>query len=62
MSAERGRSHKKMDPDVKALRTCVRALLASSSERMLVANMEYLWDRFIIRRPPASDVIGRKSA
>ena len=38
---------KKLDPDVKVLRACVRALEQSSSPRMLRANMEYLYDKFV---------------
>ncbi len=37
---------KRLDPDVKTLKACVRALLCSSSLRMLGANVEYLYDRF----------------
>jgi len=42
---------KRLDPDIKALRACVRALKASSSPKMLLANMEFLYDRFV-RNPP----------
>lgn len=42
---------KRLDPDIKVLKACVRALGQSSSKRMLKANMEYLWDRYI-RNPP----------
>lgn len=38
---------KKMDPDVKVLRACVRELEKSSSPRMLRANLRFLWDRYI---------------
>lgn len=38
---------KRLDPDIKALRGAVRALEGSSSERMLRANLEFLWGRFI---------------
>lgn len=36
---------KRLDPDIKALGACVRALDESSSLRLLRANMEFLWDR-----------------
>lgn len=38
---------KPLDPDIKALKGAVRALQHSSSRRMLKANMDYLWHRFI---------------
>jgi hypothetical protein len=38
---------KPLDPDLKALRACVKALQGSSCPRMLRANMDYLWDRFV---------------
>jgi hypothetical protein len=37
---------KALDPDVKALSHAVRALDRSSSRRMLLANLEFLWDRY----------------
>lgn len=46
---------KSIDRDLKVLRVTVRALLTSSSPRMLRANMEYLWDRFV-RHPNADDL------
>lgn len=42
---------KRLDSDIKALRACVRALDRSSSPRMLKANVEYLYDRYV-RNPP----------
>lgn len=39
---------KKLDKDVKVLRACVRALEQSSSERMLRANLDYLYDRYVL--------------
>lgn len=45
------RSHKKLDPDILALKQACRALQKSSSKRMLKANLEYLWDRFIAHPP-----------
>jgi hypothetical protein len=39
---------KRLDPDIKALGACVRALDKSSSLRMLCANTEFLWDRYIV--------------
>ena len=42
---------KKLDPDIKALRACVRALDQSSNKRMLRANIEFLYDRYV-RNPP----------
>ena len=38
---------KPFDPDIKALRGAIRALSYSSSPRMLRANLEFLWDRFV---------------
>ena len=39
---------KRMDPDIKVLKACVRALDRSSSARMLKANVEYLYDRYVL--------------
>jgi len=39
---------KRIDPDVKALRAAVKALLATSP-RMRRSTLEFLWDRFITR-------------
>ena len=44
---------KKIDPDIKALRGAVRALMGSSSRRMLKANMDYLRDFFIDHPSPS---------
>lgn len=38
---------KKLDPDLRCLREAVRALNRSSSRRMLKANLDYLYDRYI---------------
>ena len=38
---------RRQDPDVLALKRCCRALEASSSSRMLVANLTFLWDRYV---------------
>jgi hypothetical protein len=48
---------KRLDPDIKVLRACVRALDCSSSLRMLRANMEYLWDRYM--RHPSRESLAR---
>jgi hypothetical protein len=42
---------KPLDPDIKVLRACVKALQGSSSRRMLGANMDFLWDRFVAHPP-----------
>ena len=39
---------KRLDPDIKALGMCIRALEASSSRRMQVANVVFLYDRYIL--------------
>lgn len=38
---------KKLDPDIKALRGAIRALNQSSNKRMLKANLDFLYDRYI---------------
>lgn len=38
---------KKIDRDIRVLRACVRALDQSSNDRMLKANLEFLYDRYI---------------
>lgn len=38
---------KNQDQDMLALKQCVKALDRSSSKRMLRANLEFLWDRYI---------------
>lgn len=43
---------KRLDPDLKALRGAAKALSHSSSPKMLRANLEFLWDRFIDHPPP----------
>lgn len=47
---------KRLDPDVKALGAGIRALNMSSSRRMLIANLRFLWDRFIERPGPSLPV------
>jgi hypothetical protein len=44
---------KRIDPDIKALAAACRALDGSTSLRMLKANLEFLWDRYI--RNPSGD-------
>jgi hypothetical protein len=46
---ERGRytMSKRLDPDILVLRRCVAALDKSSSKKMVRANLEYLWDRYV---------------
>jgi len=39
---------KPMDPDIKALRACVRALEKSSTEKMKKVNVLYLYDRYVV--------------
>ena len=51
---------KRLDPDIKALRAASRALNGSSSKKMLRANLEFLWDRYIAH--PAPDVRRRYAA
>lgn len=36
------------DPDIQVLADCIEALNQSSSRSMLLANLEYLMDRFIV--------------
>lgn len=38
---------KKLDPDIKVLRAVQRALVRSSSPRMLRANLRYFWGRYM---------------
>ncbi len=38
---------KKIDPDIKCLRACVRHIDQSTSRRMEIANVEYLYDRYV---------------
>ncbi len=45
---------KKLDSDIRCLREATRALDRSSSRRMLRANIEFLYDRFI--RHPSPDL------
>jgi hypothetical protein len=40
------------DPDLRALRMCVKYLDTVCSERMRVPTMIYLWDRFVANPPP----------
>lgn len=51
---------KKLDSDIKVLRAAARALNGSSSQKMLRANLEFLWDRYI--EHPARDVRERFAA
>lgn len=46
--SETKRSHQKLDADIKALTAACRALDGSSSQRMLRANMHFLWDRYVL--------------
>jgi hypothetical protein len=39
---------KKIDTDVLVLKRCIKALEKSSSYRMLIANLSFLWDRYIL--------------
>lgn len=39
---------KKIDPDILALKQAKKALLKSTSKRMLKANLDYLMDYFVI--------------
>ena len=39
---------KKIDPDLLVLKHCIKALEKSSCHRMLVANISFLWDRYIL--------------
>jgi hypothetical protein len=43
---ERKRSHRKLDPDIKALTLAWRALKGSSCDRMLRANLDFLVGHF----------------
>ena len=40
-----------MDQDVKALKMACRALEQSTSTRMIVANLRFLWDRYVTHPP-----------
>jgi hypothetical protein len=39
---------KRIDRDILVLKQCVKALEKSSSYRMLVANLSFLWNRYIL--------------
>lgn len=39
---------KSIDQDVLVLKKCVNALEQSSSHRMLIANLSFLWDRYVL--------------
>ena len=41
------RSHKKLDPDVKALGVILRGCKASSP-RMVAASLKYAWDKYVV--------------
>lgn len=45
------------EDDVDVLRACCNALMRSSSATMLRANMEFLWDKFVLH--PDEAVIDR---
>ncbi len=47
---KRERKSRALDPDIKCLRACVRAIEATSP-RMRRANLEYLWDRYVTHAP-----------
>ena len=40
-------TNKKTDPDLLALKQCIRALSKCTSRRMLRANLDFLFDKFI---------------
>lgn len=44
---QKGAIVKKLDPDVRALRGAVRALNQSSNRKMLKANLNFLYDRYV---------------
>ena len=44
-----------MDQDIKVLRVCAKALEKSTSPRMLRANLEFLWDRFVSNPPKVKE-------
>ena len=53
------------DPDVVTLQRACRALEQSTSTRMLIANLNFLWDRYVTHPPPQAwwvrpDAIRRK--
>lgn len=43
---------KKLDPDFRALKMCVKALGKIGTKRMQRPTLEYLWDRFILHPKP----------
>lgn len=49
------RSHKKMDPDIKALKACLRSI-SELTPRMQRATAEYLYDRFVRNPPPHVEI------
>ena len=51
-AGKKKRSHKKLDPDILALKRCAVAL-ETQSFRMQRATLEYLWDRFIVHPKPS---------
>ena len=38
---------KPLNRDFKVIKACAQALDESSSRKMLIANLEFLWDRYI---------------
>ena len=43
---------KTKDPDARAVAKACKALEESSSAPMLVANLRFLWDRYVAHPPP----------
>jgi len=41
----------KVDPDISAVKACVKALKRTTSPRITEATLRYLWDRFITNPP-----------
>ncbi len=46
-AATKQKRTRRIDPDISALKACVRGLNKSSSPAMLKANLEYLLERFL---------------
>ena len=46
------RKHTRLDPDIKALGACLRALRGSSSPRMAEANLRFLLDHYVEHPSP----------
>ena len=47
MTRDKQGRFKAADPDIKALDKASKALMGSSSPKMLRANLEFLWDAFV---------------